>query len=302
MPAAALEARWIAEREEVASSDPSAPRRWHLTPDATRDRYLEVTESRIMIGETPHRLRVFHDATAMHRVEQTRAEFMSVVSHELRNPLASIYGFLNILTKEMAGPLTAMQRDFLESASLSVKQLWRLVDDINDLVQSDLGRLVLQREPVEIGGLIRAAVETVQPLLHNAGMRVEMRVASPMPTTMADPGRLHQVLNNLLSNAMKFSEPDTTIHIEACLTDDMIRVSVRDTGPGIAPEDAERIFERFVKGTSNPQQDASGLGLGLAVVRQLVTAHGGRVWVEANGPPEAGSTFVFTIPVPNRNV
>jgi signal transduction histidine kinase len=304
MPAAALEERWIAEREEVASPDPSAPRRWHLSPDATRDRYLEVTESRIMIGETPHHLRVFHDATAMHRVEQTRAEFMGVVSHELRNPLASIYGFLNILTQGKAGPLTAMQRDFLASASLSVKQLWRLVDDINDLVQSDLGRLVLQREPVEIGGLIRAAVEAMQPLLENAGMRVETHIAKRLPATLADPVRLHQVLNNLLSNAMKFSEPGTAIHVAACLADEMIRVSVRDTGPGIAPEDAERIFERFVKGTNNPQQDASGLGLGLAVVRQLVISHGGRVWVEGSGQraagseqQAAGSTFVFTLPV-----
>jgi signal transduction histidine kinase len=229
---------------------------------------------------------------------------MSVVSHELRNPLASIYGFLNILTQEKVGALTAMQRDFLQSASLSVKQLWRLVDDINDLVQSDLDRLVLQREPVEIGGLIRAAVETMQPLLANAGMRVETRIAKRLPTTLADPVRIHQVLNNLLSNAMKFSEPGTTIDVAARLADGMIRVSVRDTGPGIAPEDAERIFERFVKGTNAPQQDASGLGLGLAVVRQLVTSHGGRAWVEASGQQvagseqrAAGSTFIFTIPV-----
>jgi signal transduction histidine kinase len=137
----------------------------------------------------------------------------------------------------------------------------------------------------------------MQPLLENAGMRVQTRIARQLPTTLADPVRIHQVLNNLLSNAMKFSEPGTTIHVDAHLEDEMIRVSVRDTGPGIALEDAERIFERFVKGTNNPRQDASGLGLGLAVVRQLVTSHGGRVWVEASGRQAAGSTFVFTIPV-----
>ena len=308
MPVGALEEHWIAEPEEVASSDPSVLRQWRLSPDATRDRYLEVTESAILIGGTPHRLRVFHDATAMHRVERTRAEFMGVVSHELRNPLASIYGFMQILVQEKAGPLTDMQRDFLQSASLSVKQLWRLVDDINDLVQSDLDRLVLQREPVAIGDVIRAAVETTEPLMENARMRVETHIAAGLPVTVADPVRLRQVLSNLLSNAIKFSEPDTTIHIDACMADGLIRVSVQDTGPGIAPEDAERIFERFIKGTNIPQQDASGLGLGLAVVRQLVTAHGGRVWVETSGERAAGSgqravgsAFVFTIPIVTSN-
>jgi len=303
MPTATLEAHWNAERAPVEPGDPSILRRWRLSPKTTRDRAIEVTESAIEIGDVPHRLRVFHDATAMFRMERTRAEFMGVVSHELRNPLASIYGFLNILAQERVGPLTAMQRDFLESASLSVRQLWRLVDDINDLVQSDLGRLRLQREPVEIGAVVRAAITNAAPLLANARMCVETDIVPSLPRTMADPVRLHQVLNNLLSNAMKFSEPETAIRVAVSAVDDAIRVSVRDTGPGMAPEDAERIFERFVKGTNIPQQDASGLGLGLAVVRQLVAAHGGRVWVEgirqaaADGQSGGGSTFVFTLPI-----
>lgn len=107
--------------------------------------------------------------------------------------------------------------------------------------------------------------------------------------------RIQQVLNNLLSNAIKFSEPETVILISAGVSEDTIRVGVRDTGPGIPPEDAERIFERFVKGTNIPQQDASGLGLGLAVARQIVNAHGGRVWVER--APGGGSEFVFVLPI-----
>lgn len=256
-----------------------------------------LTDCSSVIGTAVYNAaRVIHDAAAVRRVERTRAEFMAVVSHELRNPLASIYGFLNILTQERTGPLTATQRDFLESASLSVRQLWRLVDDINDLVQSDLGRLALRRESVEMGEVIRAAIANAAPLFANARLRVETEIAAPLPRTVADPARLHQILNNLLSNALKFSEPGTAIRVAAAVMDGAIRVSVRDTGPGIAPEDAERIFERFVKGTNIPQQDASGLGLGLAVVRQLVAAHGGRVWVES-GQQIAGSTFIFTIPV-----
>ncbi|GEM_PF-6458515 len=272
-----------------------------------------LTDCSSVIGTAVYNAeRVIQDAAAVRRVERTRAEFMSVVSHELRNPLASIHGFLNILTQERVGPLTAMQRDFLDTAALSVRQLWRLVDDINDLVQADLGRLTLQRESVEIGDLIRAAIANAAPLFANARIEVETAIAASLPRTMADPVRLHQILNNLLSNAMKFSEPGTAIRVAADVVDGAIRVRVHDPGPGVAPEDVERIFERFVKGTNIPQQDASGLGLGLAVVRQLVAAHGGRVWVESgpqaadSGQPAApgvpgGSTFIFTIPITDSN-
>ena len=295
LPITALEEHWAASARAVESADPSALRHWLIAPDGARDRDLEVTESAIMIGEAPHRLRVFHDATAIRKVERTRAEFMSVVSHELRNPLASIYGFLSILTEERTGPLTATQRDFLETASLSVQQLWGLVDDINDLVQADLGRLELRREPVDIAAIVRAVIETAVPILESARLTVQTAIAAPLPLALADPARVRRVLANLLSNAIKFSEPATTIIVQAIAEDGMIRVSVRDTGPGIPPQDAERIFERFVKGTNIPQQDASGLGLGLAVVRQLVGAHSGRVWVER--APDTGSIFAFTLPV-----
>lgn len=294
-PVAKLESAWVDSSVDAESGDPSILRRWHLAPDATRDRYLEVTESAIVIGGVPHRLRVFHDATAMRRVEQTRAEFMGVVSHELRSPLTSIYGFLNILSQSRSGSLSAKQRECVDSASLSVRQLWRLVDDINDLVQSDLGRLALRWEPVQIGDLIQGVIATMDPLMYRAPARVVAEIDPTLPVTMADPARVRQILNNLLANAMKFSEPETAVHACAGVRDGMIEIRVTDSGPGIPAEDAERIFERFVKGTSTPQQDASGLGLGLAVVRQLVASHGGRVWVES--APAQGSVFVFTLPI-----
>ena len=141
-----------------------------------------LTDCSSVIGTAVYNAaRVIEDAAAVRRVERTRAEFMGVVSHELRNPLASIYGFLNILTQERIGPLTPIQRDFLDSASLSVRQLWRLVDDINDLVQSDLDRLTLQREPVEMGALIRAAIANAAPLLTISACAWKLRLPRRFP-------------------------------------------------------------------------------------------------------------------------
>jgi signal transduction histidine kinase len=228
-------------------------------------------------------------------MERARSEFMSVVSHELRSPLAAMYGFLNLLNQERTGPLTPMQRDCLDAAHLIVRQLWRLIVDINDLVQSDLGRLTLNKERVDIGGLIRTTVTRMTPLIEGTRMRVEMEIATSLPATQVDPVRFGQILTNLLANAIKFSEPGTVVKLSAYAAEDAVWVSVQDTGPGVLPEDTERIFERFVKGTHTPRQDASGLGLGLAVVRQLVTLHGGQVWVEST--PGNGSTFFFTLPI-----
>jgi signal transduction histidine kinase len=138
-------------------------------------------------------------------------------------------------------------------------------------------------------------VEGAKPLRESARVQVDVAISDALPPTHVDPVRFRQIMNNLLANAIKFSEPETAVSLEAFAKEGAIWICVHDTGPGVLAEDAERIFDRFVKGTHTPQQDASGLGLGLAVVRQLVTLHGGRVWVEST--PGNGSTFIFTVPV-----
>lgn len=291
LPLAALDARWEARGE--ATADAAGVRRWHIVVDGARE--LEVIETPITVGDVPHRLRVLHDVTEARRMDRTRAEFMSVVSHELRSPLAAMYGFLNLLSQERAGSLTTMQRECLAAAHLSARQLWRLIDDINDLVQCDLGRLTLRTEVLDVTGVIRNILEGMAPQIEGARLRVQTVIAAPLPPVAVDPVRFGQILNNLLANAIKFSEPETTVVLDVRAKNDALWVRVRDTGPGVPPEDAERIFERFVKGSNAPQRDASGLGLGLAVVRQLVALHGGRVWVEST--PGAGSTFIFTLPL-----
>lgn len=295
MPLVALEAHWREETTALPLADPLLAGQWHIAPNERRGRHLEMRESAIMLDEIPHRLRIFHDATASYQMEHMRAEFLSLVSHELHGPITSVYSFLDMLIAGQLGNLSKTQRDGLIAARYGVRQLWRLVDDMRDLSQVNLARLTIQREPVQMETLIDAAVAALQPWLADARLRIETIVAAPLPVTLADPVRIQQVLGNLLTNAVKFSEPLTTIRVEATTVGDQIRVSIRDTGPGISSADAQRIFRRFEQVLPAPRPNPTGLGLGLAIVHELIELHGGRVWVEST--VGQGSVFVFTLPI-----
>ncbi len=295
VPLAELEAHWLDDRTEAGDTDPEVSGHWVIHPDETRERFLEVTKSPVRVGDALHRLYAFHDMSEARRTDRARVEFMGLVSHELRNPVASIYGYLDMLADESTVPLTPFQRECVQSARFGVRQLWRLVDDITDLLGADLGRLMLNRQSVDVERVVVEAIDALRPLLIAKRLHVDVRTAAPIPETLADPIRVQQIVINLLKNAIKFAPHDTPIAVSLDADAGEIRVRVCDNGPGVPPEDMERIFRRYEKGPQPAQQDTSGMGIGLAVVQQLVTSHGGRVWVEST--PGEGSTFAFTLPI-----
>jgi signal transduction histidine kinase len=298
---AELQQRWSVREFTVGAGRADGVRRWEMHPVARPGCVLNVSEYPMNAGAGRLRLWVLHDATEMGRVERARAEFMSVVSHEVRSPLASLFGYLSILSTEKAGPLTEMQRESLRAMHLSARQLMRLADDINDLLQSDSGAMVLRLEAVDLVEVVREAVTSMIPLLQTNGIRCDVEIDAPLPPLRLDPVRFHQILTNLVNNAIRFSEPGASIVIRAYRAESAVHISVRDQGPGIPPEDQERIFERFEKGQPTPRHDGSGIGLGLAVVRELSRMHGGDAWVES--VPGTGSTFTVSLPItPARDV
>lgn len=295
----AMEGVWSLQEQLSPESDSAMVRRWEIRPAAFPDRVLAVTDAPVSIGNSVHRIWIIHDVTATSREERTRSELMHVVSHEIQSPFASIYGYMNILSMEKAGPLTPMQRESLRVMRLSIRQLRRLIEDINDVMQSDKGELVVQRETVDVINLIQSTVTSVMPLLQANDIRCELEIEAPIPMIQIDPVRFHQILTNLLNNAIKFSDSGAVVEVRAHIDDGDVYVSVRDSGPGVVPEERERIFERFAQGQQTPGRDKSGLGIGLAVVRELVHMHGGRIWVES--VREGGSIFTFTLPItPNE--
>ena len=222
-----------------------------------------------------------------------KSKFLANMSHELRTPLNAIIGFSQALQQRLFGPINAKQEEYLDDILSSGHHLLSLINDVLDLSKVEAGQIELEvaafslREALERGAVIvggRAAE-------HGVALSVEL--APDADVANGDARRIHQVVFNLLSNAVKFTPPGGHVTVASARVNGEVQVAVADTGPGIAAEDHERIFEEFQQ-TDVGAGQREGTGLGLALSRRLVELHGGRIWVESE--PGQGSRFVFTLP------
>ena len=241
----------------------------------------------------------FQDVTERRRLEKMKDEFISTVSHELRTPLTSLRASLGLVSSASLDKRPEKQRQMIEMAIGNCDRLVRLVNDILDFEKVEKGRLPLRRKPIEAVDLLRRASDIAHPAATQA--RITFRVDAPPAPVLADEERVLKVLNELVTNAIKFSPPDTAIRLaaermpvtvpdspgEVCLI-------VEDQGRGIAAEKLERIFDRFQQGDGSDTRALGGTGLGLALCRSIVEQHGGRIWAEST--PGKGSRFLFTLP------
>jgi two-component system OmpR family sensor kinase len=221
--------------------------------------------------------------------ETLRKNLMADVAHELRTPLTIVQGNLQAILDgvyplEMAQVLTLYDETRL---------LTRLVDDLHDLALAEAGQLRLEHAPVDLTALARAAVDQFAPAAEAAGVKIELAADENLPEVEGDAGRLAQVLRNLLSNALRHTPNGGRVAVSVDRAGGWARIRVADTGTGIAPEDLPHVFDRFYRGD---RSRGHGAGLGLAIARQIVTAHGGRI--EVASPPGAGTTFTITLPPP----
>ncbi len=221
---------------------------------------------------------------------RARDEVLGMVSHDLRNPIATISMTSELLLDLELQP--AEQRKHLEIIQRTVKGLNRFIQDLLDVSQTESGQLAVERQPVEPAELIREACEMMQPLIQAESQRLECRVERDLPVVEADPSRLHQVLSNLLGNSLKFAGAGGLIRIEVGRHQEGVRFSVIDNGPGIPAEALPRLFDRHWRARETAHR---GAGLGLAIARGIVEAHGGRIWVESE--IGKGTAFHFSIPL-----
>jgi two-component system, OmpR family, phosphate regulon sensor histidine kinase PhoR len=236
----------------------------------------------------------FRDATSEHRLEAIRAEFVATVSHELRTPLAALHGAALTLTtrghelpEETRGMLLAM-------IGKQSKRLATLVEDILLAGQLDAGSLRVEREPFNAAAVARAAVDEAR---QRAATKAMLRISTPedLPRVLGDEGRTHQVLANLIDNAVKYSPAGSRVDIDVQRERGRVRFSVRDRGPGIPRAEQEHVFEKFYRLDPDHRYGVGGSGLGLYICRQLVSSMQGRIWVEP--APRHGSIFAFELPV-----
>jgi signal transduction histidine kinase/ActR/RegA family two-component response regulator len=228
------------------------------------------------------------------REEALRAkdEFLAMLGHELRNPLAPIVTALDLIKLRSGGELTREQK-IIER---QVGNLTALVDDLLDVARVTRGKIELKKTPVDIATIVSKAIETARPLLEQNGHRLHLDIAWPVPIVDADPMRLSQVILNLLVNAAKYTQPGGDIVVRATREADRMHLSVKDNGIGIDEKLLPSIFDLFQQGRTTIDRAAGGLGIGLTIVKSLVLLHGGTVSAFSAGPGR-GSEFVIRLPL-----
>jgi signal transduction histidine kinase len=247
------------------------------------------------IGELARAFNAMADGLA--RLEELRRNMVTDVAHELRTPLTNIRGYLEALQDGVVEP----EKHIIDSLHGEAMLLNRLVDDLQELSLAEAGHLKLERQPVALADVVDRAVEAVRPRAETEGITLQVDLPEDLLVDV-DPQRIGQVLRNLLENALTHTPPGGEIAVaahDACPepgrgNDQWVEVSVWDTGSGIAAEDLPYVFDRFYRADKSRSRATGGAGLGLAIARQLVEAHGGRIWVEST--PGEGSKFWFTLP------
>ena len=233
---------------------------------------------------------VLHDITDLKRADQIRRDFVANVSHELRTPLTAIRGYVEALLDEP--PDQEQTRRFLEIIARHSARMERLVKDLLRLARLDARQELLEVAPCDLQQLFAAVVADLSPSIEAKGQRVTIEVDADACTVDADPAKLHDVLRNLVENAVNYSPDDAVIRLGARRDNDRVILEVSDSGPGIPSEDLVRVFERFYR--VDKSRTGPGTGLGLAIVRHLVELHGGEA--RAENRPDGGALFTITLP------
>jgi signal transduction histidine kinase len=244
-------------------------------------------------GRLIGRLLVVRDITGEREAERAKQDFFALVSHELRTPLTAILGYVELLLSDDASAFSAEHARHLEVIERNARRLVRLVGDLLFAAQVEGAPLLLEPAEVDLVALVRDAVELARCRADEAGVAVETELA-PVERCVGDRDRLAQVLDNLLSNALKFTSPGGRVVVRLAGEGSNARIEVADTGVGIPPEDQPQLFDRFYRARNATSRSIPGLGLGLTIVRTIVEGHGGTVSVRSE--PDAGATFTVLLP------
>jgi PAS domain S-box-containing protein len=226
--------------------------------------------------------------------DRRAGELLAVVSHELRTPLTSAIGFLELVIDEESGELTTEQKQFLDIVDRSTSRLLRLVGDLLFVAQIDTGRIALDLRPADLREIVRHAIEAAAPAAEAGGITLSEDAPAAAPIPAGDVDRLGQLVDNLISNAIKFTPRGGSVFVRAFVDGDAGLIEVQDTGPGLSVSDQAHIFERFFRTEQTHRDAVEGLGLGLSICRAIVDAHGGMLTV--HGAPGRGTTLRAAVP------
>lgn len=231
----------------------------------------------------------------LQELDRLKSAFVSIVSHELRTPMTSIKGYVENMLDGLTGALSEKQAYYLSRVKFNVERLTRMITDLLDLSRIEAGRVELMLAPHSVVELVTEITESLQPVAQSKSIALQYRHEGSSVSVLCDRDKLHQILTNLIQNAVKFTPKGGEIRVETRMMDQAFaQVCVVDTGCGIPAHELPKVFERFYRGES-VQVEQRGAGLGLAITKSLVELHGGRIWVES--AVGQGSRFFFTLPI-----
>ena len=236
------------------------------------------------------------EITGRKQLERLKDEFLSTASHELRTPMATVKEFTEIIADGIAGPVTAHQREYLGIIKTNIDRLSRIINDLLGMAQMDAGRLLLDKTQVDPKTLVEHVLQSLQPLAKSKSIRLETELPSTLPPVFADADKIVQVLINLVSNAIKFTNTDGRVQVSVVDYPTEVEFCVMDSGVGIPADELPKLFEKFYQLTRPVPGGSSikGTGLGLAISKRLVELHGGHIHVASE--LGLGTTFSFTLP------
>ncbi|MBM4161378.1 MAG: cell wall metabolism sensor histidine kinase WalK [Ignavibacteria bacterium] len=256
-----------------------------------RPRHTSIVDEH---GKVQGVVTLLQDVTRFKVLDRMKSEFMAAVSHELRTPLTSISMAIDIMSQEVLGKVNDRQKDLLSTAKDDCERLTKLVRELLDLSRLESGKYEMRRAPVNLRSLIDEALKPLRLQFKEKGIQLEMDVSPATPDVAGDEQQLSRVITNLASNALRYTPPNGKVTIRCSIVNDAVQISVADSGRGIPADAIEMIFDKFVQVKQASDSLPGSVGLGLAIAKEVVEAHGGKIWVES--AVEKGSTFYFTIP------
>jgi NtrC-family two-component system sensor histidine kinase KinB len=253
---------------------------------------LRTTPMRDDEGRLMGAVTLLEDITHLREIDRLKSEFIATASHELRTPLTSVQMSVHLLLEGAVGELTDKQRTVLRSCREDCERLEKLMRDLLDLSKIEGGESAPNRAPVHVGDLISAATGVLKRRADAKQVALVAEVPSDLPPVLADRAQIERVVTNLLTNALRYTDAGGSIQVRAARRDGHVAVSVTDTGRGIPPEYLTSIFDKFAQ---IPGAPSGGAGLGLAISKRIVEAHGGQIVVKS--VVGRGTTFTFTLQV-----
>ena len=251
------------------------------------------------LGRSLGTITLLHDITALKKMDQLKSDFVSMVSHEIRSPMAAVLMQLKNVIDGLAGETTAKQREILGRASEKIGGLNKMATELLDLARIESGLITREREEVQIARLLAEQVAFHQARAREKAIRLTLEPLPELPACMANRFNLEEVFSNLISNAIRYTPASGRINVAASVEGDYVCVRVTDTGIGIAAADQDRIFDRFYRVKNEQTRYIVGTGLGLPIVKSIVDAHHGQVRVDSE--PGRGTTFSVFLPYPSSS-